>query len=271
MGKRRLHWYYKNSIMHPNLLMAIILPVFFSCQSHPQPSSNGVKPVHNQDTPYTHVSMIPVPDGYQRIPVPASSFARWLREFPLRSTRTVYLYNGALKANQSAAFAVLDISTGSKDLQQCADAVMRLRAEYFYERGELEKIRFIDNAGKVYVSPPSANRVRFHQYLEQVFSWCGTLSLEKQLQALGDPRQVQPGDVLIKGGSPGHAAIIMDVAENEAGERICLLANSYMPAQDIHVVVNPRDKNISPWISIKKGENVDLPEWRFHASQLRRW
>lgn len=35
------------------------------------------------------------------------------------------MYNVAEKQNQQAQFAVLDISVGNKNLQQCADAVMR--------------------------------------------------------------------------------------------------------------------------------------------------
>jgi len=47
---------------------------------------------------------------------------------------------------------------------------------------------------------------------------------------------IEPGDVMIRAGSPGHAMLVVDVAEDERGRRIYLLAQSYMPAQDIHIV-----------------------------------
>ena len=75
---------------------------------------------------------------------------------------------------------------------------------------------------------------------------CGTASLSKQLKTKIDLKEVEPGDVLIRGGFPGHAVIIMDVGTNNAGNKIFLLAQSYMPAQDIHVLNNHSNKNLSP-------------------------
>ena len=82
---------------------------------------------------------------------------------------------------------------------------------------------------------------------------------------------ILPGDVLIRGGSPGHAAIVMDVAINNKGEKIYLLANSYMPAQDTHIVINPGDGAISPWYTASDNRDIQLPEWTFTPNQLRRW
>ena len=51
---------------------------------------------------------------------------------------------------------------------------------------------------------------------------------------------MQIGDVFIKGGFPGHAVVVLDMAENDrTGQRVFLLAQSYMPAQDIHIMKNP--------------------------------
>lgn len=61
--------------------------------------------------------------------------------------------------------------------------------------------------------------------------------------------------MLIRGSSPGHAMLVIDMAEDAAGNKVYLLAQSYMPAQDIHVVVNP----------------VEGKLWTFYTSQLRRW
>jgi len=70
---------------------------------------------------------IPTPAGYTR--VQTDGFGSYLRNIALKQDNTVYLYNGEKKANQSAQYAVMDVSVGGQDLQQCADAVMRLRAE----------------------------------------------------------------------------------------------------------------------------------------------
>src|SRR5688572_11354147 len=76
-------------------------------------------------------SRFPAPRGFRRVPAAADSFGVWLRGLPLKPGRpAVLLFDGALKGNQDAHEAVLDIDVGDEDLQQCADAVIRLRAEY---------------------------------------------------------------------------------------------------------------------------------------------
>ncbi len=258
--------------MQPNLLMSIILPILSGCSSVPTSTkitlNEGAAAV--EKNPYNTVEAIPLPKGFSRIALDVGSFGEWLRNFPLKESRSVYLFNGMLKRNQLAQFAVLNLSTGNKDLQQCADAVMRLRAEYLYEQKKYNLISFSDNNGTNYRLPESVNRILFDKYLEKVFSWCGSLSLEKQLKPV-DIASMLPGDVFIKGGSPGHVAMVMDVAINNNGQKIYLLANGYMPAQDVHIVVNPANKDLSPWFATDADSRIDLPEWSFTVRQLRRW
>ncbi|MBS0028933.1 DUF4846 domain-containing protein [Chitinophaga sp. 22321] len=240
--------------------------------------------------PHT-VAGIPLPAGYKRVAQPAGSFGAWLRSMPLKADNKVYLYNGQLKGNQQAQYAVLDISVGSKDLQQCADAVMRLYAEYLYAEKSFGKIGFNATDGtrmnysdwmkgdrfllknnrlrKVRQAAPGSGQTCFTQYLETVFSWAGTLSLSKELVPVKDTRKLLPGDVFIRGGAPGHAVIVMDVAENAAGERIFLLVQSYMPAQNMHVLKNPAVS--SPWYHGGFNGKLLTPEWVFDAGELRRW
>lgn len=54
------------------------------------------------------------------------SFAEYLRNLPLKPHGTkVKYYNGEEKPND-VYVAVIDIDVGTRDLQQCADAVIRL-------------------------------------------------------------------------------------------------------------------------------------------------
>lgn len=217
------------------------------------------------------IGQIPAPRGYKRVIHKPESFGEWLRTARLKKDKTVYLYNGKEKPNQSAQFAVLDISTGKKDLQQCADVVMRLRSEYLFVQQKYNEIAFMDYNGKWYKWQGGSNREKFDSYLENVFGWCGSASLEKQLKPVSNIENMQTGDVFIKGGFPGHAVIVADMAENENGEKVYLLVQGYQPAQDIHVLVNPGDTKLSPWYKVTGPGKVFTPEWTFEKNQLRRW
>ena len=214
---------------------------------------------------------INVPNGYKRVITEPGSFASWLRAIALKKDKTVYLYNGILKRNQSAQYAVIDIPVGNKDLQQCADVVMRLRAEYLFAQKKYKMIAFMDYNGKWYKWSGKPDRPAFDIYLQTVFGWCGSASLEKQLNAINNFNDIKPGDVFVQGGFPGHAMIVVDMAVNEKGKKIFMLAQGYQPAQDIHVVVNPMDSSISPWYEFGETEDVITPEWQFRKSNLKTW
>ena len=50
-----------------------------------------------------------------------------------------------------------------------------------------------------------------------------------------------------------------------------MLAQSYMPAQDIHILINESDKTMSPWYSNKFEGKLSTPEWSFEPTQLKTW
>ncbi|OQP40558.1 hypothetical protein A4D02_15015 [Niastella koreensis] len=259
--------------MKRNILMTIILP--FLPIAHVEKTTKANIPLQttqNTNTRPAMVSEIPLPAGFKRINYPAVSFAAWLRKIPIKKDTLVHLFNGKLKINQDAQYAVLDVPVGDKDLQQCADAVMRLRAQYLYDQKRYSEISFVDNAGKKYTCPGKLDSIHFQRYLEMVYSHCNTYSLEKQLHPVDDFSKIMPGDVLVKGGSPGHAEMVMDMAVNESGKVIYLLAQSYMPAQDIHILKDPLYRKLSPWYWVDKDNSfIYTPEWTFATSQLRRW
>ncbi|WEK34389.1 MAG: DUF4846 domain-containing protein [Candidatus Pseudobacter hemicellulosilyticus] len=259
------------------ILLSIILPIFACCRETAQKpraiGDRGVSAGSTDTIAFASVGNIPLPEGYRRVAGGDPAFAQWLLRLPICKDPKVYLYNGQLKPNQTAQFAVLDVPVGKKDLQQCADAVMRLRAEYFYSRRQTAAICFFDNNDKAYACPQNAGRPAFEQYLEKVYAHCGTLSLERQLKRVPDFNTIQPGDVLIKGGSPGHAVIVLMVAEDSVTlEKRYLLAQSYMPAQQIHILKNRHQPGLGPWYRVNDANPlIYTPEWTFSREQLRRW
>lgn len=84
--------------------------------------------------------------------------------------------------------------------------------------------------------------------------------------------ELSVGDVFIQGGSPGHAVIIVDMAVNKnTGEKLFLLAQSYMPAQEIQVLKNPNNSSNSPWYSTSFVQELMTPEWTFRVTDLKRF
>lgn len=83
------------------------------------------------------------PEGYVRVNVKEGSFGEYLRNLPLCSHGSkVYYFDGREKWNRGVYCAVVDVEIGKRDLQQCADAVMRLRAEYLYKCKAYDQISF---------------------------------------------------------------------------------------------------------------------------------
>ena len=148
---------------------------------------------------------------------------------------------------------------------------MRLRAEYLFEMKKFDQIVFFDNNNVAYRFSSPYTKENLLAYLQRVFGMCGSASLSKQLHPVNQFASVQAGDVLIRGGFPGHAVMVMDVAINGSGEKIYLLAQGYMPAQDIHVLRNPMNDGLSPWYSVSDSSVISTPEYLFYAKELKRW
>jgi hypothetical protein len=213
------------------------------------------------------------PPGAVRVAVADGSFGGFLRPLPLLPRGTaVHLYDGSVKARQDVHAAVVDLDVGPRDLQQCADAVMRLWAEYGYARRAT--ITFHPDPGRARAlrfDARSGDRASFERWLVRVFADAGSASLQAELRPVDGP--VEPGDVLIQGGYPGHAVLVLDVAAGAGGRRWLLLGQSYMPAQQFHVLANPGSP--SPWYdaaALSTPAGLKTPEWRpFFARDVRRF
>lgn len=237
-------------------------------------------------------SRFKTPKGFDRIAGKHTSFATYLQNLPLKAHGSmVKYYDGSIKY-KDVYEAVVDMDIDNKNLQQCADAIIRLRAEYLYAQKAYDKISFnltngfrvdytewtkgnrvIVKGNKTYwqkSAPPSNTYKDFRNYLNFVFTYAGTLSLSKSLYTK-DIKNMATGDVFIIGGSPGHAVIIVDMAVNKKGEKVFLLAQSYMPAQEIQILKNPDNMQLSPWYSANISDELLTPEWKFKANHLKSW
>ncbi|MFD0765911.1 DUF4846 domain-containing protein [Mucilaginibacter lutimaris] len=222
--------------------------------------------------------------GFMRINVSPGSFGAYLQSLPLKPMGThTKTYTGSIARTDPYTAAVVDMSIGSQDLQQCADAVMRLRAEYLYQQKNYNAITFNFTSGFKCDYTHYANGYRyvngrwvlkgkkdysypnFLRYMNLVFSYAGTLSLQKELKPVANPNDIKAGDVFIKGGSPGHCFIVMDVAADAGHKRQFLLAQSFLPAQNIQVL-----QNGSPWFSLDKPADIPYGEL-IDAKYLKRF
>jgi len=235
-----------------------------------------------------------LPQGFVREEESKTSFDFFLRNLPLKPLGSNVLYfNGTIKPNRNVYEAVVDLPIGKQDLHQCADAVMRLRADYFYYQKKYDEIHFNFTNGFrsdfskwaagyriaikgnkttwVKTAKPSDSYETYWKYLETVFMYAGTASLEKELKPI-NVSNIKIGDVFIKGGFPGHAVIVVDMAVNpKNNQKIMLLAQSYMPAQEIQILKNPNNSSLSPWYAVDFGTSLKTPEWAFSSSQLKRF
>lgn len=235
------------------------------------------------------------PSGFSRIMGADGSFAKYLRNLPLKPHGSeVLLYDGSVKTNHNTYDAVIAMEIGNKDLHQCADAIMRLRAEYLWNQKRYHDIHFnFTNGFRVEYSKwmegkrivfegnntywvdkvaPSNTYQDFWEYMELIFNYAGTLSLSKELIPV-DVGNMKIGDVFIRGGSPGHAVLVIDIAENTVSkEKVFLLAQSYMPAQETQLLQNPNNSELSPWYSLTEiSEELHTPEWTFSMNDLKRF
>lgn len=235
---------------------------------------------------------IRAPEGYTRVDVADNSFGDYLRNFELKEDGSpVLLYDGSEKRNQSAHIAVFNMKISNKDLQQCADSVIRMYAEYYYANQQYDKIKFHFVSGFLceYEKWQAGYRVKvngndvswkktkgyddtyetFEKYLDTVFSYASTLSLDKESSRI-DIAELQIGDIFLKGGSPGHVVMVVDICENERGEKAFLLAQGFMPAQEFHVL-NNQTSDSDPWYYEKEVKYpFQTSEYSFDEGSLKR-
>lgn len=213
-----------------------------------------------------------VPSGFHRIETDA--WGNYLRNFPIYPSDYICHNCYGSQLYDSPKGAVLKIDLIGEDLQQCADACMRLRAEFLHQAKRDGEIVFHDTNGKII---PWSQNATFRRYLARVFGYANSYSLEKYDTKPTTLERLRIGDMFCIGGFPGHVVIIMDIAKDKDGNVALLCAQSWMPAQEIEIIdENPSATNYSDgWLIIDKdypiSGNIFIGNYVFELSNLRTW
>jgi len=210
-------------------------------------------------------SYFEIPKNYKRII--QSDYHNWIISREINTKDKVKYFDGktidGLGTDYKAKF-VYDI--GKRNLHQCADAVIYNNARYFFDTKQYKKISYtFSHNTRVYSYVKEFNvfnEKTFKKYITMVWGYCGTWSLQEYDTIEVDIKEMQVGDMFLIGGFPGHTMSIVDIIENSEGNKKFMLAQSFMPAQEQHILLNINDV----WF-----DSVNEIPWNFTAKDLRRF
>ena len=251
--------------------------------------------LHNYIRPEgtTIASRVILPKGYKRIPYEEDSFQTYIRNYPLKPFGAAIInYDGSEHFSQDGHFGILDLQVAENGLQQCADVLIRLYAEYLWEHKKYEAIGFEFTSGHYcswlkyaegYRPNIKGNKVtfvkkrsedhskkNFVKYLNLIYNYSGTLSLYNELNPVKRVNELRIGDMIVSPGTPGHVAMIVDVIANEKGERRFVIMQGYTPSQSVSLLKN-EGSDMSPWYVLKMGAPLLIPGYYFETPQFMRF
>jgi len=273
--------------------LAVLITVIFT-NSKGKHMANHVKGlVSNTISPSDYIekkgltikTRVKLPKGYTRVTYAENSFQEYLRNYKLKTYGSPIInYDGSQYFAQHWHDAILEVPVPKNGLQQCADALMRIRAEYLWNRNRKNEIGFKFTSGhycswKKYAAgfrpKIKGNKVSFHKtatsnhskenfykYLNLIYTYAGTASLHAELSKV-KIKDLQIGDMLVQPGFPGHIEIIVDEIVNKKGNKLFLLAQGNTPAQNVCLLKNFEETDISPWYSFHKNEPIYTPSYHF--------
>ncbi|TCP28652.1 uncharacterized protein DUF4846 [Tenacibaculum skagerrakense] len=278
------------------ILIASILSVFFLIRTNSKGKQitnhlKGIvkntisKPSYINESGDSISTRVRVPEGFKRVTYPQGSFEEYLRNYKLKKYGTPIInFDGSEYFAQHWHDAILEIPVPKNGLQQCADALMRIRAEYLWNKNLQHKIGFkftsghycswkqyaegyrpkINGSKVKFLKTTNANysKSNFYNYLNLIFTYAGTASLHAELPKV-KIKDLKIGDMLIQPGFPGHIEIIADEIMNDKGEKMYLLVQGNTPAQNVCLLKNFEDIDISPWYRFAENEPVYTPSYYF--------
>ena len=213
------------------------------------------------------------PEGYER--VISSPYHKWVINQKIILDEPVYYHTGYIKPGLNETYiAKFDYKIGTRDLHQCADATIYLHAKYNWDTNQTDRIKYYFTNGMLYsyedylkgfrpiVNGNESKLVRrndealyennltnLRKYLTIIWSYAGTLSLAKYETDFVGWNGPFPGDMFLYGGNPGHVVNVVDIIEKggrkyPGNERKFILSQSWMPAQEHEILLNPKDNSV---------------------------
>lgn len=232
------------------------------------------------------------PKGYKRTKAKKGSLAEFLRNYKLKkSTGVVKTWDGKKRSDQTGVQAVFKLPLAKENLQWAAGTVLRLYGEYLWTGGKFDKLSFqlrdgfkaeyarwregfrirMGATGAIWVNGGALDesRANFEKYMHSVLLYTSAASLEKETEKI-KKAELEIGDIFLQTGTNTDAAVVVDVCENEAGEKAFLLAKGGQPAQQFHLLKNPEHEE-DPWYYVEEMKYpLKTPEGSFEKGTLRR-
>ncbi len=215
---------------------------------------------------------IPLPSSeYKRLTAEPNSYAQWLRNLALKKTGSPVLdFRGNVfkSGEDTIVAAVVKWDISGRRLEQCMDIVIRLYAEYIWNKKEYKGFQ-LPLPGGTWLSwdewragnrpyfnglqvnlktaaRPDSSYSSFIKYLNVVFSESHTQQFYHSYETV-NRRNVQIGDFVVKKGTKGHAVMIVDLAKNLEGQLFALIGNGDTPACQFFLLNHTKD---NPWIPL---------------------
>lgn len=232
--------------------------------------------------------LLPI-SGFKRVESSTYSWENFLQNLKLQDFgKPILKYDGSEIADQKHHAGILTYDIGTTDLQQCADALIRLRAEYLFKNEKYSDIHFRFTSGDNYswesyakgirpiinknsvkfsktaTSHPLNNYQEFRKYLDIIYTYAGTISLARDLTLDTNKKEFEIGDLIITPGSPGHVVMVVDKIENGDQKRYALV-EGYTPAQSIHIL----SENGNPWFDLRVSDDVPTPRYHFKKAVIK--
>lgn len=271
-----------------------------SCQKKEQKVMDKASPISESNSKTTSYinpeadilkDRLLLPKNYTRKETSANSWQNFLQNLKLEPYHHPILkYDKTPIQDQSHHVGILTYDVGNQDLQQCADALIRLRAEYLFGQKRYQDIGFNFTSGDYFswskyadgFSPiVNGNQVKFvknsteinlnsysefRKYLDIIYKYAGTISLSAELKDSQSKTEFDIGDLILTPGSPGHVVMVVDKI-SDGNQKLYALVEGYTPAQSIHIL----SQNDNPWFNIKPSAELATPRYYFKNAVFKRF